>query len=284
MIRYAEWRSPSAPLQSKTRFRWTWKAGLLGAYGVVCLGMIIRGLVIQQGSPFIFFFCSSGFISLLGSNREQPWDVLADDPAPIDQFRVYVQLKLAELTYGRDAGLVSFVDGWLIFEGRRTSFSIRHEDVDKFHSGQTGQLRLVWEAEGIRYLTEIRLAEEDPNRAKLFAIGGNEWKGSKILTDGQSVFPPNRPRNDLRQVLAKDAVLYVRTGWLALLVAAIFLYLSVRAGSLVAIIPMALLICAGVLLPLIGRHYRSPLEKFQSAVDEGPDAVKRLVAGEYIWY
>ncbi len=54
---------------------------------------------------------------------------LADRPSLLPQFPVEVRYEVYKNAYGADKGMVSFVDGWLHFEGRLTSWSVQTNGV-----------------------------------------------------------------------------------------------------------------------------------------------------------
>ncbi len=177
MVRYAEWREAVDPERKLERFDPVMQlAGSLaaGAGGVLCCGCI-------SIPAFLLTWKAMGTNLLLRRvNR------LRDLPSPHLQVACRLLLKQGSTTYGRDEGLLSFLDGAVVFEGRRTSFSFSGVDAP------------------IEFLTKAGLSFRFPTpvgdcRAILHAVDRDEMAialESWAVQPGSRrniVFPPFRP-------------------------------------------------------------------------------------------
>ena len=91
---------------------------------------------------------------------------------------------------GRDVGIATFVDGWLHFEGRRTSFSLRRSDVDRQLGGR---LRLS-EGGEVEFEPQDDLVASgllERNLAARFQADLNRWMRDDPPL-GESILPPAR--------------------------------------------------------------------------------------------
>ena len=67
---------------------------------------------------------------MLGRRRPPPdVDALATEPPPGPAFVVGLEVGREIWTLGKDVGVLTFVDGWIHFAGRRTEFAVRPADV-----------------------------------------------------------------------------------------------------------------------------------------------------------
>jgi hypothetical protein len=93
-------------------------------------------------------------------------EAVLDAPACAEGVEFIVQLRFvaAGTTYGRDTGVASFKDGSLVFEGNRTSFTLRAQDVELFHGPKTGQATV----EPRLFGSEVRIEFSSPRPRELY--------------------------------------------------------------------------------------------------------------------
>ncbi len=104
----------------------------------------------------------------------------------VPQFRVVASLR-REVAYGAEEGLLSFVDGWLVFSGRSLSFSVR-----------TGDVVLDIDDGGTTFAFA---GPHGPHRAVLMPLGNTKemreawaaWKRAGGEPDGVPLYPPVLP-------------------------------------------------------------------------------------------
>ena len=132
-VRFSEWQSAPPPdtdfLRRVGRLRW--EKGL-GAAAIAVVWVAYFWLFVGFGP----FHGGGGFIGTLGlltsavwmnvrSRRAAPHVAdLLDLPATCAQYPVELRYAVDNVTYGSDEGILSFVDGWMHFQGRRTSWSL----------------------------------------------------------------------------------------------------------------------------------------------------------------
>ena len=108
----------------------TWAAfGAAMGYGFV------RDVVdLVFGKPFNVFaflvFAMGMILVYTYITRPKAWRT-APEPLPFPYYPARVRLARMGTPTGRDEGHVAFVDGWLVFEGERTTFSLSAADVEK---------------------------------------------------------------------------------------------------------------------------------------------------------
>ncbi len=115
--RYAEWRSVA---ERHVPVAWLASAGGI----MVCVPFLFIPHMPGSVLPVLGVGVARWISSKVISRRMQ---VLRDD-ADGGQFAASLKLS-REVAYAYDEGLVSFEDGWLIFTGRRCTFSIGAADV-----------------------------------------------------------------------------------------------------------------------------------------------------------
>lgn len=132
--RYAEWL-PGA--EATVRLPMLFKVGLAGL-GLGTLLLVGSGFLIQieAFSRYLgwilaaeLFFCFLTIMGAVVSTRQSSAHLPPmDDPPAVPHFQATVVLS-RELPYGSANGIVSFVDGWLVFTSRSFNFSVRADDV-----------------------------------------------------------------------------------------------------------------------------------------------------------
>ena len=111
-------------------------------------------------------------------------------PFVVPTYPCEVEIRRQGTTLGLDRGAVSFVDGWLVFEGFRTDFSLSPSDVRLPDEEQ----RLILEEGGdVLFRPDDALGGPGIERARLrnaFAHELDAWVRSDPVARGRSVLPP----------------------------------------------------------------------------------------------
>lgn len=110
-------------------------------------------------------------------------------PLPAPTFPCDVVVSRLETTVGLDRGLVTFIDGWLHFEGQRTSFSLSRDDVQKRDQNR------IWLREGgeIEFSPDDSLKADGLERVNLRSNFNDEidrWYRLGKAAQGLSILPP----------------------------------------------------------------------------------------------
>ncbi len=197
-FRVAKWNAytPSGDRLAKRsmamKWRWIHAAIFLSSLLVsVSIGFLIvtNFPVLRPLSAVICGGLMAGIaVPLLLRVRTQVLGLQLGDPS---EERVFIRLEFDRFEYGRDHGRISFVDGWLYFEGERTSFSLAPSDVE-----------LAWYARSLHHAKRIELnlgntipgavivmdgiTKIDPRLFKVLC----SWQNSSGRVEGDSVFPP----------------------------------------------------------------------------------------------
>ncbi len=201
--RYAEWR-PVAVQWVPVEW-WGAAAGLLTA---------IFSLAVLRHVSFLTYF-GAGVVAYWTNRHlvERRMRGLRDD-AEGGQFAAVLRLS-RETAYGFDEGLVSFVDGWLVYTGRRCAFSVRREDA-LWLKADDKRYGFAFEGPAGKHLATLTVTEGG-------RFGKAYWDWSRAENvEGGPVLPPSVP-NETAFVLYRS--------W-AMLVLAVFGV--VLAGLLVA--------------------------------------------------
>ena len=97
---------------------------------------------------------------------------------------------------GRDRGVATFVDGWLLVEGNRTEFSLRSSDVASLKKGDERWDLVLGDGLAVRFWPDDRLEDdgvrEDDLRAR-FVRSLAAWRAESAPGGDGSVLPPNSP-------------------------------------------------------------------------------------------
>lgn len=128
-IPYADWREAVDPERPFERFDPLAQLayGLAGgAGGMLCCGCLSL-------PAFLAAYKLTGKNLFLRRVRR-----LRDDPSYHIQVACRLLLERGGLAYGRDEGLLSILDGGILFEGRRTSFSIPIEEGREVQISRSG--------------------------------------------------------------------------------------------------------------------------------------------------
>lgn len=169
-MRYAEWRPLAQRRLDDSPFF------LPAAFiTVVALGYALGGCF-----TLTLAGAATGSVARIRTRRRL--ERLRDFPAPIDQ--IPVRLRLARLhEYAQDEGLVSLVDGWLVFEGRRTSFSLPNAAVEPFSE----EFGFQFEGPGGAFYAAL-----EPTQKAELADAWAAWQESPSPS-GAMVLPPTKP-------------------------------------------------------------------------------------------
>ncbi len=131
---------------------------------------------------------------------------LVDLPGAFSQFPVEVTYKTGPYTYGFDAGIVSFVDGWMHFRGHRTSWAITPDTVKVLDLGSKNLRRIHWrEVDGRCHEVSVWPIDKIggiPGQLRVrFLEALDEWKDKSTSSQAHVVLPPKTPDPESRSSL-----------------------------------------------------------------------------------
>jgi hypothetical protein len=183
--RYAEWL-PGARMPRKSRIGQTLQTlcsfvalATLG-YGILyridfldLFGILLGACVASYVIHYVFEF--------LDLRRQLARVPSRDLPSATEQFAAVLHLH-REVEYGTDEGLVSFIDGWLLFSGRYSNFSLRVGDVrPHFDEGQTA---FHFDGPFGEHRAILHPMDEGFMRA------WRAWASTKAMPAGTTILPP----------------------------------------------------------------------------------------------
>ncbi|RYG22659.1 hypothetical protein EON82_16445 [bacterium] len=182
------------PLPSDPRTLVVWTLRALPAQ---VAELLLHTLVVLAFVAMVALFCAFGAVPDLSSKwswprkrRKAPSVLASLVPLPSREasFPVSVRVWCHGVRTGSDEGMVAFFDGWLIFEGRRTAFSLRNVDTLSLTVDET-RLRMV-DGRDVEILPYDRMADRRDLREP-FEVAVRRWMRSGI-PEGRSVLPPMR--------------------------------------------------------------------------------------------
>lgn len=130
---------------------------------------------------------------------------LLDLPATFPQFPVELKYKILGCSYGADEGVLSFVDGWMHFQGRRTSWSLCAPGANAIGvqavsscaqaSSTTPVTKIItWRRLGRSYQIEVlpmdRLEGLGAGLQRKFSLELDAWNRTARRCKGAPIFPP----------------------------------------------------------------------------------------------
>ena len=132
MRRHEEWRR--YPGDPRRTLGWTLRAIIEETPRVVVMTLAaLVGAFMLIASAAAGAFCWPDGLDLsfdsLRCRAPRDLALLLPIPSDVEGFPVRVTLRAKGVRTGYDEGIVSFVGGWLCFEGRRTAFALRPDDV-----------------------------------------------------------------------------------------------------------------------------------------------------------
>lgn len=190
------------------------------------LMFFIRGFIFLN---FLHIFMGSGTAAawLWARGRRASPDVadLLDLPASFPQFPVELSYRVQHHSYGRDEGIISFAGGWMHFQGRRTSWSLRESDVAPpapeeprlFFAPRSILQNIEWR-DGDKIFGILILPMDGANGLgkglrKRFAQALDDWKVDSLTPEGSAVLPPVRAMDDLAERVASGVRTWRALGW-----------------------------------------------------------------------
>ncbi len=213
-LRFSEWAlAPTLPLheQLKRRTKW-WPT-------VICFGAIFISICWYIDSREttnigrLFYISSLWFapVATLNAttNRHKPYSEsrLLDD---LTEYHARVRVAYSiegGLLYGEDLGIVHFEEGWMIFEGERTRFSLRTCDT---FGGVIQEKKTYFNARLIAPspvgrvfvdLTDLR-AKDNPSVLPIAGMLGVFWNAGAVPR-GFPILPPITPPQEAELDLSK---------------------------------------------------------------------------------
>ncbi len=222
---FAQWHAPArnwAPVQTKLKqARWEralpvlfFLAGTVLFWWLFVRLSLFERLFLRL-AEFLFFGLLALIIVRTWRRRPNPAVLhLFDIPRAENQFPVRISLLGSGTSLGSDEGVISFVDGWLHYQGLKTSFSLKPNSVEHdstpftrhglqglfISKGQAQQFEthtLTYSLES--FVCSLRIVPFDrvqgieiPLRDR-FNAEIRAWKEGKIPLDGESLMPPALP-------------------------------------------------------------------------------------------
>jgi len=125
---------------------------ILGSMIAIALLTVVIGGVVLIAGPLLAWLVLSVYARPGAREHANLPDLGGENAYPVT-----IEIWKDRRKIGQENGWVAFAEGWLVYEGMRTSFSVRSSDV---HLGprETGQITF-WYAEGgatrIRLLTDF---------------------------------------------------------------------------------------------------------------------------------
>ncbi len=180
--RYAEWR-----LLPERGVPALWVGA--GAGLAVCALLFAASRQFNYGFVFLAGFVSKLVSSWVVSRR---MEALRDDPRG-GQFAAGLLLS-REAPYGIDEGLVAFEDGWLVFTGRRCTFSVGRADVEgvKF---ERSRLEFSFAGPGGTFSAQLDFRSADDLKTAV-----QEWRREGRRSEG-TMLPPVVPNEPARRTI-----------------------------------------------------------------------------------
>lgn len=209
-LRFSEWHvEPPAPptlLQRLQRAHWERVlavvaiATVIGLYLTVRLVFHFRGFS-EAGQVILWLSIILWTHARYLRGHEEVSDLM-EYPSELAQCPVEVSYSAFGVCYGEDIGVVTFIEGRMHFQGRRSSFDLSRADAmpppwsqDKGHVSfwSTPKWRVVWGGEAMIDLIPLeRIKGHDQNYRRLFRSSFEEWRGSSGRFQ-DSVLPPTTP-------------------------------------------------------------------------------------------
>ena len=212
MSRRAVWRR--VPDDPRTALGWLWddrvrylramRSNLAFYLGFLALVLYFHGyLMLASGA------LATTILLLRLRARPRSVESLLTLPAPVPSFVCDLDIRRAGTTIGIDRGVVSFVDGWLHFEGRRTSFAVKREDLK---ARESEKIELTDGTE-LLFRSQVENGLLHPSRW-VFGVSLEAWarKGS---AEGESLLPPTAPHPSALYRASRD-LLFAALGVIAL--------------------------------------------------------------------
>ena len=104
---------------------------------------------------------------------------------PVEAFWVRILVERDGVRTGTDHGYATFVDGWFVFEGLRTSFALKESDVSRIEHPRDVPYRLAL-VDGTRLVVDPLGVPSVAQELKRAVVA---WRTSPSA-GGESVFPP----------------------------------------------------------------------------------------------
>ncbi|HWD41028.1 MAG TPA: hypothetical protein VG944_19425 [Fimbriimonas sp.] len=229
--RFAKWRSrPTHPPTWRTRLKEArWERLAFPVFAILLV--LVLGWYWAQLPPVFRMilrvpsYAVFGFILLANakvwSRRPHALVVrMLDIPCPNNQFAGHVSFTGKGMTLGKDEGVITFTEGWLHFEGLRTSFSLKPDGVElksRSMSRESISMRFIprtqaakMETHSLSYsLANIdfhltiapfdRAVGNDPGLRDRFSRAIRAWKEGSAPREGEALFPPLGQAFDARK-------------------------------------------------------------------------------------
>jgi hypothetical protein len=215
--------------------RWdAWLIGLLSFAAVIGTYVIVYHLTHFTGLGAFSSYGVSALVYMLRRRvASHRLGALITSPSPVSQHPVRLELKKEGALYGDDYGIVTFIDGSLVYDGFLTSFSLSplwappaQEKIDRqfgnWVASQTYHVK--WQVQGARFeavfTPQVGIPGADRNFEKKLRGDFTTWKnwtklGGKVAAQGQDVIPPLSPQPGFVEQLRSRTVWGQRLAMLA---------------------------------------------------------------------
>jgi hypothetical protein len=155
--------------------------------------LVVRDLAALVYAPFIFPWIVD---RLAAKKLSAVLHTRADLPSPGIQLPAKVRVIYFGVPCTRDVGIVTFMDGYLQFDGSLTNFGIRPQDF-QFEYGSSPS-RSVWTniASSIPIRLKFEPIDQWPGKKKglvdVFNVTWSKWRQTQEETISHSIYPPIR--------------------------------------------------------------------------------------------
>jgi hypothetical protein len=121
-------------------------------------------------------------------------NVRVDDPFPPGTYRVHVRYTRERHYLGADEGLVSFVNGWMLFDGIRSTFSVGAEAIWDMRFTHADPLmrgcEFVIALQDGPKVVEVGLSLEGDSQLNEFSGALRRFQREGLVPSGAAVLPP----------------------------------------------------------------------------------------------
>lgn len=212
---FAKWRASAA---DKTR--WSiylrWKLEHLNWWVLILIVCVVGFAITHPAINLSQLAMGGGALSvgLFHRSKARKRILEIDEPSgPVKGFPVDLILVYDDVIYGEDSGILSLVEGWLLFEGDDCSFSVKASDICLVNDVprprqvhfwlQTGrfpcemQVGILpnWSPKGADMLRSLF---KSPAEISPVAKAIKEWLETKPKAEGKSLYPPFVPHPVMR--------------------------------------------------------------------------------------
>lgn len=202
--RRAEWNEAAqARANGLSSIAWKFRNFNPAVFIVWLVGIGICSQIRGGANVFAGAFGGMFFARMFYRAKVSPQIVDIQDPSsPIICYPVEIVLIHKKTIYGEDQGIVSFVDGWLVYEGEDCAFSLKASDVEEGGARPQGHVAdaytlLTWHIDEQKYTLGLRpkgmrsyRLSENGIMATPFGMELLLWRSGSRRVEGSSLLPP----------------------------------------------------------------------------------------------